>query len=131
LGPHASAIPEQMPGATLLHLPNPTKDMRQTVETALGWLEEYYSPSAQDYWLLTPVDCPAFSSETVHQLVLSLCEHQTHAIAVPVYAGQRGHPTLFRCQTVEHLRTLAPGQGINAFIHLLEAETLEVPVPDP
>jgi molybdenum cofactor cytidylyltransferase len=131
-GPH---IPELISlavsaGAELLALPEPTSDMRSTVERGLDWIERHYSPSPDDCWLLAPGDHPAFSAGVV-RLLLEAARATAHSIVVPTHDGRRGHPVLMRWRQVQEIRALPPNEGINAFIRSHTAESLELPVADP
>lgn len=132
VGPH---VPELVPlarsaGAEVLALPEPTADMRSTVEHGLQWLEDRFAPRPDDVWLLAPADHPVLSPAVVRQL-LDAAGSSPRSIAVPACAGRRGHPTLIRWRHVAGIRSLPAGEGINAYLRSHRAETLEVPVSDP
>jgi molybdenum cofactor cytidylyltransferase len=131
VGPH---VPELIPlasaaGANVLAVPNPTPDMRTTVECGLAWIKDHQQPDAADCWLLAPADHPAFSSAIVRQL-LNATSNSSRSIIVPVCEGQRGHPALLRWHHAAGIRSLAAGEGINAYLRLHANETLELPVAD-
>src|SRR5438094_5048989 len=70
-GPH---VPELAPlaraaGADVLLLPEPTADMRATVERGLRWLEDRFAPGPDGVWLLAPADHPVLSPPVVRQLL--------------------------------------------------------------
>src|SRR5215470_1338238 len=71
IGPH---VPELVPlakaaGALPVLLPEPTSDMRATVEHGLRWLEERFQPSPAECWLLLPADHPTLDSDLVRRLL--------------------------------------------------------------
>lgn len=59
--------------------------------------------------LIHPVDHPLLSAETVDRVVAALEEGA--AIAVPSYAGRRGHPAGFARRAWPALRSAAPDRG--------------------
>jgi len=131
VGPH---VPELAPlagaaGAEVLSLPEPTPDMRTTVELGLRWLEEQYRPRPDDYWVLAPGDHPSFGAEVVRTL-LTAAGTGGKTIVVPVHDGRRGHPTVIAWSHVAGIRALARDEGINNYLRTHGAETLEVPIAD-
>lgn len=128
-------VPELAPlaakaGAIVLSLPKSTNDMRATVEQGLDYLGERFHPGADDSWLLCPADHPVFSPDTVRQL-LAAATTLAQSILTPVYAGRRGHPTLFHWRHVGAIRSLPPGEGINTYLRLHTDELRDVEVSDP
>lgn len=133
VGPH---VPELAPlaeaaGAEVCRLPEPTADMRATIEHGLRWLEDRRRPRSEDFWLLAPADHPALDAGVVRRLCAAATADPGRSIVVPSHAGRRGHPTLIAWRHVEGIRALPAGQGINAYLRRFESETLEVPVADP
>jgi molybdenum cofactor cytidylyltransferase len=129
-GPH---VPELVPlasraGADILQLPEPTSDMRETVERGLAWFDEVDRPNPVDWWLLTPGDQPALSTAVVRELLDAAAVDLSYSIVVPVHEGRRGHPVLLRWRHVSGIRSLPPGEGINAYLGRHRSETREVPV---
>jgi molybdenum cofactor cytidylyltransferase len=128
VGPHT---PELVPlaaaaGAEVLALPEPTTDMRETVQRGLAWVSERHRPAPDDIWLLAPADHPAFTADVVRAMLAA-----DAPIAVPVHAGRRGHPTLLRWRHAAGIRALPPGEGINSFLRSHAGEVCEMPVADP
>jgi molybdenum cofactor cytidylyltransferase len=131
-GPH---VPELVPlaaraGADILQLPEPTSDMRATVERGLAWLEEVDHPQPDDWWLLTPGDQPALSAAVVRELLNAATVGSTSSIVVPVDEQRRGHPVMLRWRHVPAIRSSPPGEGINAYLARYRSETREVAVAD-
>jgi molybdenum cofactor cytidylyltransferase len=133
IGPHVASLRPlaEAAGAHVLELADPTSDMRATVEYGLSWLQECFQPGPEDYWLLAPADHPTLSPHVVIRLLEARRAHPRHGILVPTYRGRRGHPTLIAWQFVAALRAHHMGEGINTFVRLLGARTLEVPLDDP
>jgi CTP:molybdopterin cytidylyltransferase MocA len=130
VGPH---VPELIPlaaaaGADVLALPEPTADMRETVERGLAWLEERHRPRPDDWWLLAPGDSPAITAEVVRQLLAAADD--SASVVVPVFGGRRGHPVLLRWRHAEGIRAAPRGEGINAYLRSAAARTRELPVAE-
>jgi CTP:molybdopterin cytidylyltransferase MocA len=130
VGPH---VPELVPlavvaGADFLQLTEPTADMRATVERGLARIEEQHDPRPADRWLLAPGDHPAFSADTVRELLAVPPERGS--IVIPVHDGRRGHPTLLHWRHVAGIRALGPRDGINTYLREHVSETVELPVAD-
>src|SRR5579871_3114649 len=81
VGPHA---PELAPlaasaGAEVCTLPEPTADMRATVEHGLRYLEERHCPRPDDAWLLAPADHPALDADTIRAIVATRTAQPSHS----------------------------------------------------
>jgi molybdenum cofactor cytidylyltransferase len=133
VGPHVPELTTlaEAAGAVVCQLPEPTADMRATVEHGLRWLEERRRPRPEDFWLLAPADHPALDAGVVRRLCAAAAADPARSIAVPVCGGRRGHPTLIAWRHVEGIRALPAGLGVNAYLRRFDSETLEVPVADP
>ncbi len=59
-------------------------------------------------WLILPGDLPLIQSDTLRAVAAAL---RTHAVVVPVYQGQRGHPVGFSGAYGPALLALQGGQG--------------------
>jgi CTP:molybdopterin cytidylyltransferase MocA len=131
IGPH---VPELVPlaaaaGAHVRLLTEPTADMRETVEFGLRWLATQYHPKPDDAWVLSPGDHPTLDAGVV-RILLAEYERGGHSVVVPTCAGRRGHPTVVAWRHVDGIRSLPAGQGLNAYLRTLAAETRELPVAD-
>ena len=113
-------------GAEVCELPEPTSDMRATVERGLDWLQDHYRPHPTDRWLLAPADHPTLSAQVVRDL-LAVCRTD-NKILVPVVDEKRGHPTVFAWRHVPELRAFPSCVGINAYLRQKHSEVVEVPV---
>jgi len=131
IGPHVQELAPlaTRAGAELSLLPEPTPDMRTTVEQGLRWLEEHYHPRPDDYWVLAPGDHPSFGASIVSAL-LAVAGTGGKTIVVPVHGGRRGHPTVIAWKHVAGIRALSADDGINSYLRMHAAEALEVPVGD-
>jgi molybdenum cofactor cytidylyltransferase len=59
-------------------------------------------------WLVLPADLPLIQPATLRRIAAAL---QSHAVAVPVHAGQRGHPVGFSAVCGPELLALQGNQG--------------------
>lgn len=130
VGPH---VPELAPlaeaaGADVYQIPEPTPDMRATVEHGLRWLEESFQPRPTDAWLLAPADHPAIDVGVVRALRAIHEGRPEVSVIIPVSEGWRGHPTLISWRLVEAIRAHPAGEGLNSFLRRHGPDTLEVPV---
>ena len=116
-------------GANVLRLREDTPDMRATCTYGLAWIEEHFQPRAEDGWLLLPADHPTVRPEVVHALLAAAQESIDKTITLPTFQGRRGHPTWLRWSHIDALRSLPPEQGLNTFIRMHAAETLELAWP--
>lgn len=114
-------------GAHVHVLPEETPDMRATVKAGLAWIEEHHHPQNNDAWLLLPADHPTLQPSVVSTLLAAADEHPAHSIALPTFAGKRGHPTLFRWKHVAGIRELPGDRGLNAYIRAHADEVFELP----
>ena len=114
-------------GAHTLVLPEPTADMRATVEHGLRWLEERFRPSPEDDWLLVPADHPTLDAAVVGALRRALAADPGKSIAVPTWLERRGHPALLTWKHVAGIRAHPAGEGLNTYLRRCVAETVEVP----
>lgn len=133
VAPH---VPELVPlataaGASVVALPAETPDMRATVEHGLAWIDERFSPSAEDAFLLVPGDCPALAPSVVRAVLDAAGRHPERSIIVPTHAGRRGHPTMVRWSHVPGIRAWAAHQGLDAYLRAQAGQTFELPVPSP
>lgn len=131
IGPH---VPELAPlaaaaGAHVCLLGETTADMRATVEHGLRRLAAQFHPDDEDAWVLAPGDHPTLDAAVV-RLLLAEYGRGGHSVVVPTFAGRRGHPTVIAWRHVAGIRSLPAGQGLNARLRALAAETRELPVSD-
>jgi molybdenum cofactor cytidylyltransferase len=133
LGPHVAELAgvAERAGASVLLLPEPTPDMRATVERGLAWLEETYRPTPDDAWLLVPADHPTLDAEVIRAVCAARQEHPERSLIVPTWQGRRGHPTLITFAHSEGIRHHPASEGLNTYLRQHVSETLELPVDSP
>jgi molybdenum cofactor cytidylyltransferase len=132
LGPHVADLAQRAlaAGAQVLNLPEPTPQMRVTVEAGLAFLEDSH-PNPDEPWLLVPADHPVLDAALVRRLIGEFARRPDCSIAVPTFEGKRGHPALVRWKHWPRIRDFDPTLGLNAYLRTLANETLEVPVDSP
>jgi molybdenum cofactor cytidylyltransferase len=118
-------------GAHVCVLKEETPHMRATVEVGLDWLGRHFQPSPGDAWLLAPADHPTLDPAVVSAVRQAFLSQPDKSIVVPTFAGKRGHPVLMSWNHVAAVRAHPPGEGLNTYLRRHEAETLELPVPNP
>jgi molybdenum cofactor cytidylyltransferase len=74
-------------------------------------------------WLVLPADLPLIEGATLTAVAMALREH---AVVLPVYRGQRGHPVGFNAGCVKALAQLAGNQGAASVVLAHEAYSLAV-----
>lgn len=117
--------------ALRLELPHPTTHMRQTVQFALDYLLRCFSCPPESPWLLVPADHPCLDGDLIRELAATFSNHPEYSIAVPVYKGRRGHPTLIRWHHHDLISRFDPELGLNVYLRQHPAETLEISVNNP
>ena len=68
-------------------------------------------------WLILPADLPLIRSDTL----LTIARTANHAVTVPLYLGQRGHPVFFAAACLPELLLLKGNQGAAQIIRAQEA----------
>jgi molybdenum cofactor cytidylyltransferase len=64
-------------------------------------------------WLILPADLPLVQTRTLHAVAAALA---THAVVVPFFADQRGHPVGFAASCREELLSLQGEGGASAVV---------------
>jgi len=113
-------------GADVLVLAAQTEHMRETVQHGLDWIDQHWSPKAEDALLLVPADHPALDITAIAVLTVARMQHPQFSIFIPTFEGKRGHPTLIGWQHVAAIRSLPATEGLNTYLRQHPAETLEV-----
>lgn len=130
VGPHVRALASlaEAAGAHVCQLTAETADMRATVEWGLHWLEERFSPQADDAWLLVPADHPCLSPSVIGELEKARQRDLERSIFVPTFQGRRGHPLALTWRHVAEMRAHPPSEGLNTYVRRHADAVCEVPV---
>ena len=95
--------------------------------------------SSIDAFFVHPVDTPLVSAKTLQFLVHQLAAHPDSAVAIPCFAGRRGHPPLLRASLRSHILADTGADGLRGVLshHQLlqvasddEAVTLDMDTPE-
>jgi len=78
--------------------------------------------------LVTPVDVPFVSAETIRALIAAAASGA--ALARPTYGGRHGHPVVFARALFDELRHADPDQGARAVVHAHHADVVNIAVDD-
>ena len=76
-------------------------------------------------WLILPADLPLIQSDTLRRVAAAL---QEHAVVLPIYQGQRGHPVGFSARCGPVLREISGERGAASVVRLFA--TFELMVDD-
>jgi CTP:molybdopterin cytidylyltransferase MocA len=98
------------------------------VEHGLRWAAVHFHPHEAAKWLLVPGDHPVLDPGLVRTLLESCTRQPRYSIVVPTHGGRRGHPALIAWAHAAGIQKMAPGHGIDAYLRLHAAETLELQV---
>jgi len=127
LGHHAEEIRRTVELGSAKVVINSAYPLGQTSSLQAG-LEALERDGAQTI-LLCLVDHPAFSTQTVRELIAAR-ERSGARVVVPTFRGKRGHPVLIGRALLEELKTLEPEEGANSVIRRHRNFTAFVEVPD-
>ena len=130
-GAHHAALAPIVEAAGAACLFNARHDAGQlaSLQRAIAWAR---GVAAASWALVTLVDLPGISAETVRDLIAA--SRHTPARAVrPLHAGRHGHPVLWHASTWPLLDDADEEMGARQVIRELAArgEVLDVPVADP
>lgn len=116
----------QTAGATALRLPEPTCDMRATIEFGIDHIESRHRPAPGDGLFVTPADHPSIPAPLIEAQVSAFTAGQGEII-VPRAGSRRGHPLLLAWRHVVAIRALPPGIGLNALLQSPPTPVIELP----
>lgn len=115
---------------SIVPTPEPTADMRESVELLLTLIALEMHPESEDAWLLVPADEPTLDPRVVRGLIAEWRAAPT-GILVPVHGGRRGHPTLFGWVFNQYVESIPAGEGLNRLLRIDPGEVREIPVASP
>jgi molybdenum cofactor cytidylyltransferase len=79
--------------------------------------------------LVTLIDVPLVSAETVRVLIAAQREHGAPVVR-PVSTGRHGHPVIFGRALFRELERADPAHGAKAVVRAYAADMIEVPIDD-
>lgn len=111
--------------ATFVVNAEPERGQLSSLQCALRAL-----PADSEAFLFTPVDYPAIAASTVAQLEGALAKHGEALIAIPRFAGKRGHPVACRATLAEEFLALPETGKASEVIHAHREQAVYVDVSD-
>jgi molybdenum cofactor cytidylyltransferase len=114
-------------GASVISPPTRPREMRQSVELAIGQIGRAGPPPA---FLLAPADSPAMSAAIIQRILFKWSEFPG-SIIVPLAAGRRAHPIVLPWDLTDDIAALPADQGINAIIAARPERIVEIEVSEP
>lgn len=124
-GHHEAARRASEAGAQVLVNDDPGEGPITSVRLALSSLA-----GSVDAIALLPVDHPTVASSTVVALIRALCDSRA-PLALPVFQGRRGHPTLFARELFPALLDPKLDGGARTVVHARLDDAALVEVDDP
>jgi molybdenum cofactor cytidylyltransferase len=107
--------------------PAPERGQFSSMQTGLRSV-----PADAEGFLFAPVDCPAFESSTVRQIVSVFATRDDgKLLVVPRFEGRRGHPVCAAKQIMDEMLALPPTASAREVIHAHVDETIYIDVNDP
>lgn len=109
-------------------------EMRQSVEFALQSVRDGQADSALTQnlyagWILVPADHPTLNSRVIEELIAAWKE-DPQQIAVPTFAGRRGHPTIFPWSLGDEVFSMPADQGLNQLLRTQPHRVREISCSD-
>jgi molybdenum cofactor cytidylyltransferase len=107
--------------------PSPPPDMKASLQAALTHIQQQYSPTGDDAFLVAPADMPNLSTPIINRL-LARHSGDNAVILGPTIDGRRGHPVLIPWPLTPEVFALQADEGLNTII---DSQTVElVPCDD-
>jgi len=111
--------------ARLARNTDPSRGQLSSIWTALD-----SCPSDAEGLLMTLVDVPMITSETVRAVVEAWTGTRSSVVR-PIVDGRRGHPVIFDRRLFDELRTAPLESGARVVVRAHWEESVDVPVDDP
>ena len=108
-------------GAVCLENDNREAEMLDNIKAGLEYLRKYY-----DGVIITPVDVPFFSVNTVNELL----EAKTN-VGIPVYNGISGHPIILKSPVFDVVLKYSGRGGLDSVFREIMEEISYIEVADP
>ena len=130
LGNDAESVRAAMPGPdrSVRLIENTHPDQGQLSSLLVG-LRAADRPGVRAV-LVTLVDVPLVSADTVRTVLSTYKESKGALIVRPARNGQHGHPVIFDRVLFQELRQADPAIGARSVVHAHHADVVDVEVPD-
>ncbi|HEX4999546.1 MAG TPA: nucleotidyltransferase family protein [Terriglobia bacterium] len=123
VGRHRNEIQSALPGLPFVFNPIWEQGMTTSLQAGIRSL-----PADIDGAVLCLVDHPWIEAATIRELLRAM---KPGGIAVPIYAGRRGHPVAFSRAVLDEILELGPDEGANIVVRRDPGRVVEVPMNSP
>ena len=96
------------------HLVDAPRDMKESVQSGLRYLDKKHSPNEHARCFVAPADLPTLSSQVIEQLIDQVVP--STEIVMPQFGDQPGHPTLLPWPLTREIFRLGENEGVNAVV---------------
>ncbi len=93
----------------------PPRDMKDSVQIGLTFLEEHWQPSSEDQCFVAPADLPGLTSDVIDQLIEAAAD--ASAVTIPQFGDRQGHPALLPWSVTQQIANLPDDQGIDRVVN--------------
>jgi molybdenum cofactor cytidylyltransferase len=115
-----------VPDAKSIVNPSPERGMLSSVQEGVRAL---VGPDIEAFFV-SPCDLPKLQPKHVAAVLAGWRQSET-AIAVPIFTGRRGHPTLFGAKLADEILSLNPLEfGLNEILKRHAGDVREIDMPD-
>ena len=94
-----------------LHAP---RDMKESVQTGLRFLEQHWHPSDDDRCFIAPADLPGLTSDIINRLIEASAD--SSCVTIPRFGERQGHPVLLPWPVTQQVFDLPDDQGVNQVV---------------
>ncbi len=89
-------------------------DMKGSIQAGLECVQQRYSPSDQDHFLVAPADLPLLSSALIDAVINF--DAAPGQVVVPRFADKAGHPVMLPWSLAANVAALSPSEGLDVLI---------------
>ncbi len=93
---------------------NAPRDMKESVQIGLRFLEAHWRPSAEDHCFIAPADLPGLTSDVINRLIDA--NGDSSRVTVPRFGERQGHPVLVPWLVTHQVFDLSDDQGVNQIV---------------
>jgi CTP:molybdopterin cytidylyltransferase MocA len=100
-----------------VHLVKPRsapRDMKESVQIGLRFVEEHWRPTDEDRCFIAPADLPGLTSTIINRLIETKGDCST--VTIPKFGNRPGHPALLPWPVTQQIFDLADDQGVNQVV---------------
>jgi molybdenum cofactor cytidylyltransferase len=100
-----------------VHLVKPVdapRDMKESVQIGMTFLENHWQPSKDDRCFIAPADLPGLTSDVINRLIET--DAGTSTAVIPRFGDRQGHPILLPWPVLQQISDLSDAQGVNQIV---------------